>query len=70
MMKKKFKASVWKEDKWFVAQCLEVNIASQGKTEKKALENLADALELYFEDSPAKVPSAKVKTIEVEISAA
>ena len=69
-MKKKFKAYVWKEDMWFVAQCLEVNVASQGKTEKKALENLADALQLHFEDSSATVPSAKVMTVEVEIGAA
>lgn len=41
---------VWKEDNWFVAKALEVEIASQGKTEKEALANLKEALELYFED--------------------
>ena len=48
-MKKSFSASVWREGPWFVAQCLEVDVASQGETEEKALENLREALELHFE---------------------
>ena len=47
-MKQKFTASIWQEDEWFVAQCVEVDVASQGKTEDEALENLRDALELHF----------------------
>ena len=47
-MKKDVNAVVWQEDKWFIAQCLEVDIASQGKTEAKALENLRYALMLHF----------------------
>jgi predicted RNase H-like HicB family nuclease len=39
-MKQKFTASIWQEDGWFVAQCVEVDVASQGKTEDEALENL------------------------------
>ena len=42
-------ASVVKEGDWYVAQCLEVDVASQGKTEDEALENLREALELRFE---------------------
>lgn len=42
---------VWKEDKLYVAKALEVEVASQGGTEKKALANLQEALELYFEDN-------------------
>lgn len=47
-MKQKFTASTWEEDKWVVAQCIEVDVASQGKNEDEALENLRDALELHF----------------------
>ena len=43
-------ALVFKEEKWYVAKCLEVELASQGKTKKEALKNLKEALELYFED--------------------
>jgi predicted RNase H-like HicB family nuclease len=39
-----------KEDKWFVATCLENNIASQGKTIDEATENLKEAITLYYED--------------------
>ncbi len=48
-MKRHFTASVWQEDDWFVAQCLEVDVASQGESEEDALKNLKEALELYFE---------------------
>ncbi len=54
-MRKTFSTIVWQEDEWFVAQCLEVDIASQGKTEKKALENLREALALHFTPPVATV---------------
>ena len=41
---------VWKEGRYYVAQCLNVDVSSFGRTKKTALENLAEALELYFED--------------------
>lgn len=43
-------AIVWQEEKWFVAKTLGLEIASQGLTKKQALENLKEAVELYFED--------------------
>lgn len=42
--------AVWKEGKFYVAQCLNVDVSSFGKTKKEALDNLNEALELYFED--------------------
>lgn len=42
---------IWKEEKYYVAQCLNVDISSFGKTRKEALDNLHEALELYFEDT-------------------
>jgi predicted RNase H-like HicB family nuclease len=50
MMKRRFSAIVWREGKWFVAQCLEVDVASQGRTKEEALANLKEALELFFEE--------------------
>lgn len=35
-----------------MAKAVEVEIASQGSTKKKALKNLQEALELYFENEP------------------
>jgi len=47
-MKQNFTASIWQDDEWFVAQCVEVDVASQEKTEDEALDNLRDALKLHF----------------------
>ena len=44
-----FKASLWREGDWVVAQCLDVDVASQGIDEDDALANLNEALELHFE---------------------
>ncbi len=42
---------VWKEGKYFVAQCLQVDVSSFGETREDALQQLQEALELYFEDA-------------------
>ncbi|MBD3330133.1 type II toxin-antitoxin system HicB family antitoxin [Candidatus Peregrinibacteria bacterium] len=46
------KTVVWKEDKHYVAWCLNTGISSFGDTKKEALKSLQEALELYFEDNP------------------
>ena len=55
-MKPKFSANIWKEGKWFVAQCLEVDVASQGRSERAALKNLAEALSLHFTPPVSAAP--------------
>ncbi len=69
MRKLKFTASIWREGKWFVAQCLEVDVASQGRSESAALKNLSDALALHF-TPPAASQAPKVRPIEVTVRAA
>lgn len=64
-MKYRYTATVWKEGKWFVSQCLEVDVASQGKTESQALKNLKEALELHFED-PRATAKPEIRHIEVK----
>ena len=44
-------AVIQQEENWYVAKCLENEIASQGKTLDEALNNLKEALELFYEDS-------------------
>ena len=68
-MKKVFTGSIWQEEEWVIAQCAEVDVASQGKSEEEALENLREALKLYFE-SPRATAAPQTRTIEVEIVAA
>ena len=38
------------EEEWYVATCLENNIASQGKTIDEAMKNIREAISLYYED--------------------
>jgi predicted RNase H-like HicB family nuclease len=45
-------AAITHEAPWYVARCLEVEVASQGESVEEALANLREALELYFEDEP------------------
>ena len=45
-------AAITHEAPWYVARCLDVEVASQGETAEEALDNLREALELYFEDAP------------------
>ena len=39
-MKRPFAATVWREGKWYVSQCLELDIASQGETEEEATQTM------------------------------
>ena len=42
-----FTSVVWREGKYYVAQCLNVDISSFGKTKLAAIESLKEALESY-----------------------
>lgn len=53
-------AAIFREADLFVAQCLEVDVASQGATHDEARANLVEALELYFEDADVEVGAAPV----------
>jgi predicted RNase H-like HicB family nuclease len=47
---KEYSAVVIKGPIAYVARCPELGVTSQGKTEKNALKNLKEAMELYLED--------------------
>ena len=66
-MKRPFAASVWREADWYVAQCLELDVASQGETVDEALANLKEALELCFEP-PQATRLPQVRLIEVDVA--
>ena len=61
--------SIHQEDDWYVAACLENNVASQGKTMDEALANLKEALELYFEDNEEtpEVQQRFITTMEIAV---
>ncbi|SCF15472.1 type II toxin-antitoxin system HicB family antitoxin [Micromonospora mirobrigensis] len=43
-------AAVHQEDDWYVARCLELDVASQGETLDEALSNLREAVEVYLDE--------------------
>ena len=48
-----------RKKKTFVAHCLNLGIASQGKTVEEAMENIKDAIKLYLEENPEKIPNTE-----------
>lgn len=50
MSKNDLKALVWKENNWYVAKVVGLEIASQGKTKSEAVKNLGEAVDLFLED--------------------
>lgn len=49
MAKVDFKYQIYKEGKYHIAQCLNVEVSSFGESRKEAVENLKEAVELYYE---------------------
>lgn len=48
---KSFKYIIYKEGDYYVSQCINVDVSSFGETIEEAIDNLKEALELYFEDN-------------------
>lgn len=65
-MKETFTAVVWKEGDWYVAQCREFEVASQGETKEEALENLSDAIEVHLAP-PVATLRPEVIAIQAEV---
>ncbi len=63
-MKVQLNNVVWKEEKFFVAQCLNVEVSSFGETKEEALKNLQEALDLYFEDMSVE-DALKIEQVEI-----
>ncbi len=63
-MKVPLKNIVWKEGKFYVAQCLNVEVSSFGDTKEEAIKNLQEALDLYFEDMPVE-NALKIEQVEI-----
>jgi len=59
---------IQQEENWYVAKCLENDVASQGKTVDEAIANLREALELYYEDFEEMPISKKTFITTMEIA--
>ncbi|MEV6342315.1 type II toxin-antitoxin system HicB family antitoxin [Actinoplanes sp. NPDC051851] len=47
-MNRTLTAAVHQEEEWYVARCLELDVASQGESLDEAMTNLREAVELYL----------------------
>ena len=64
----KFNVIIQKEENWYVAKCIDNNVASQGKTIEEAMKNLKEALELYLQnEKPEKPKEIFITTLEVAV---
>lgn len=66
-MKRRFQILVWEEPPYFVAKCLDLNVASQGKTREEAIERLTEAIKYFLEDSPEELSLHKYELKEIGV---
>lgn len=68
-MSVKCTVTIQKEENWYVATDIISGVTSQGKTMEDSIENLKEALMLYYEDNKPteKFPAVFVTTLEVAI---
>ena len=74
VQKRTLTAVIEREGEWFVAQCPELDIASQGASVEEARRNLTEAIELFLEqassDEIARRWSSEVYVTTVEVAVA
>ena len=58
---KTIKYVIHREGKFYVSQCLNVDVSSFGNTIDEATSNLIEALDLYFEDEPSRKNYQKIE---------
>ena len=63
-------AAVHQEDDWYVARCLELDVASQGESVGEALENLREAVELYLDEMSQPIIEATPLVTSFQITEA
>lgn len=67
-MSLKITVIVQKEENWYVAKCLENNVASQGKTIEDSLNNLREAITLFYEDEQPEIEEKQVFLTTMEVA--
>lgn len=70
MIIKTFTAVIHKEDNLYVAECPEIGTVSQGESIDLAVNNLAEATELYLEETATQIfERALITTFEATVNA-
>jgi predicted RNase H-like HicB family nuclease len=70
---KQFTAIIWKEENLYIAQCPQLDIASQGSSLEEAKNNLQEALSLWFEcasdnEIKERLPAETAYITQVEVT--
>jgi predicted RNase H-like HicB family nuclease len=66
MIQRSLQVVIYREGDGYVAQCLNVDVASDGATEEEARDNLREALELYFNEPDAAPDYQPIDDAHVE----
>jgi predicted RNase H-like HicB family nuclease len=65
-MKHNIQAYIYKDEKYYVAECLEINVVTQGRTLDETISNLREAINLHLEEGdPAEYSLVENPTILV-----
>ena len=67
-MQKRYQILIWEEPPYFVAKCLDLNVASQGRTRDEAIKRLAEAIDLFLEDTSQDFAPRKYQLEEITVS--
>ena len=65
MRKIELQTIVWKEGRHWVAQCLNIDVSSFGRSKQAAINNLEEAVELYLEDYRHRIQDIRSPSIIV-----
>lgn len=63
-------AAVHQEEEWYIARCLELDVASQGESLQQALVNLREAVEAYLEEVSQPIIEATPLVTAFQIASA
>lgn len=67
-MRQSIKAYIHKGDEYYVAECLEIPVVTQGKNLDEVISNLQEAISLHLEDEdPAKYDLVSNPTVLVTL---
>ncbi|MBN2324079.1 MAG: type II toxin-antitoxin system HicB family antitoxin [Spirochaetes bacterium] len=60
---KSIKYVLYKEDKYYVVQCINIELSTFGDTINNAVRNLDEALALYFEDNKEVLEPISIENV-------
>lgn len=59
---------IQKEEDWYVATDIESGVTSQGKTINESIENLREALSLYYENNTHENTQSEIYVTTMEVA--